>query len=71
MNNRQELDVPTWGMSLAKLEDFIRRARAAGHNAFDVTAQRGYYDDIDGYRFDSTYEPSVAFEESKTEPKSI
>ena len=62
----EELDIPTWDMDLDKLEDFVRRARAAGHNTFDIIAQRGYYDDIDGYTMRSEYSESTAIRKATT-----
>lgn len=59
----EELDIMTWDMPLSKLEDFIRRARAAGHNSFDITARRGYYDSIDGYTMQSSFSPGVEAQE--------
>lgn len=56
----EELYIPTWDLDMDKLEDFVRRARAAGHNSFDIIVDRGYYDDIDGFTMRSEYSESVA-----------
>jgi hypothetical protein len=32
----EELSIYGWGCDLNKLEDFVRRAKAAGHNTFDT-----------------------------------
>ena len=65
-SNYEELDVTSWDMDLDKLEDFLRRARVAGHNTFDIIARRGYYDDIDGYTMRSEYSEATAIAKATT-----
>ena len=50
-----EIEVKGWNMSLDQLEDFIRRARNAGHNSFDCDIEMGYYGDVENVTLRSEY----------------